>query len=101
MRRKVYLAVLSALCVILLLVSCTNPVKKDISINISLTGEAANINYSKFSTTPASFEDNIVVNKYKVYLYQNGEEVYQQESTNVSNNTISLHLTNINSGTYT
>ena len=101
MRRKVYLAVLSALCVILLLVSCTNPVKKDISINISLTGEAANINYSKFSTTPASFEDNIVVNKYKVYLYQNGEEVYQQESTNVSNNTISLRLTNINSGTYT
>ncbi|HPV63660.1 MAG TPA: Ig-like domain-containing protein, partial [Fervidobacterium sp.] len=101
MRRKVYLAVLSALCVILLLVSCTNPVKKDISINISLTGEAANINYSKFSTTPASFEDNIVVNKYKVYLYQAGTEVYQQEATNISNNTISLHLTNINSGTYT
>jgi len=101
MRRKVYLAVLSALCVILLLVSCTNPVKKDISINISLTGEAANINYSKFSTTPASFEDNIVVNKYKVYLYQGGTEVYQQEFSNVSNNTISLHLTNINSGTYT
>jgi len=101
MRRKVYLAVLSALCVALLLVSCTSPVKKDIFINISLTGEAANINYSKFSTTPASFEDNIVVNKYKVYLYQNGTEVYQQESTNVSNNTISLHLTTINSGTYT
>jgi len=83
------------------LVSCTSPVKKDIFINISLTGEAENINYSKFSTTPASFQDNIVVNKYKVYLYQNGTLVYQQESTNLSNNTISLHLTTINSGTYT
>ena len=101
MRRKVYLAVLSALCVALLLVSCTNPVKKDISINISLTGEAANINYSKLSTTPASFEDNIVVNKYKVYLYQNGTVVYQQEFSNISNNTISLHLTTIDGGTYT
>jgi len=101
MRRKVYLAVLSALCVALLLVSCTNPVKKDISINISLTGEAANINYSKLSTTPASFEDNIVVNKYKVYLYQDGTVVYQQEFSNISNNTILLHLTTINSGTYT
>jgi len=101
MRKATYLVVLSSLITILLLVSCTNPVKKDIFINISLTGEAENINYSKFSTTPASFEDNIVVNKYKVYLYQNGTEVYQQESTNVSNNTISLHLTTINSGTYT
>ena len=100
MRRKIYLAVLSALCVALLLVSCTSPVKKDIYINISLTGEAANINYSKFSTTPANFQDNIVVNKYKVYLYQDETLVYQQESTNVSNNTISLHLTNVNSGTY-
>jgi len=101
MRRKVYLVVLSVLCVTLLLVSCTSPVKKDIFINISLTGEAANINHSKFSTTPASFHDNIVVNKYKLYLYQNGTLVYQQESTSVSNNTISLHLTTINSGTYT
>jgi len=100
MRRATYLVALSVLCVVLL-VSCTNPVKKDISINISLTGEAENIKYSKFSTTPASFHDNIVVNKYKVYLYQNGTVVYQQESTNVSNNTISLRLTNINSGTYT
>jgi len=83
------------------LVSCTSPVKKDIFINISLTGEAANINYSKFSTTPASFKDNIVVNKYKVYLYQDGTEVYQQEFSNISNNTILLRLTNINSGTYT
>jgi len=101
MRRTAYLVVLSALCIILLLVSCTSPVKKDIFINISLTGEAENINYSKFSTTPASFHDNIVVNKYKVYLYQNGKIVHQQESTDVSNNTISLHLTTINSGTYT
>jgi len=102
MRRKVYLAVLSALCVALLLVSCTNPVKKDIFINISLIGEAANINYSKFSTTPASFQDNIVVNKYKVYLlYQSGTVVYQEEFSNLSNNTISLRLTTINSGTYT
>jgi len=101
MRRTAYLVVLSALCIILLLVSCTSPVKKDIFINISLTGEAANIKYSKFSTTPASFQDNIVVNKYKVYLYQNGKIVYQQESTDVSNNTISLHLTTISSGTYT
>jgi len=100
MRRKVYLAVLSALCVALLLVSCTNPFKKDIFVNISLTGEAANINYSKFSTTPASFEDNIAVNKYKVYLYQDGTLVYQQEVTNISNNTISLHLTNLYSTTY-
>jgi len=100
MRRAAYLVVLSALCVILL-VSCTSPVKKDISINISLTGEAANMKYSKFSTTPANFQDNIVVNKYKVYLYQVGTEVYQQESMNVSNNTISLRLTTINSGTYT
>ena len=99
MRRVVYL-VLSALCVILL-VSCTSPVKKDIFINISLTGEAANINHSKFSTSPANFQDNIVVNKYKVYLYQNGKVVYQEEFSNLSNNTISLHLTNINSGTYT
>ena len=101
MRRTAYLVALSALCVTLLLVSCTSPVKKDIFINISLTGEAANIKYSKFSTTPASFQDNIVVNKYKVYLYQDGTEVYQQEFSNISNNTISLHLTNINSGTYT
>jgi len=101
MKRKVYLAVLSVLCVTLLLVSCTNPVKKDISINISLIGEAANINYSKLSKTPANFEDNIVVNKYKVYLYQDGTVVYQQEFSNISNNTISLRLTNINSGTYT
>ena len=101
MRRKVYLVVLSVLCVTLLLVSCTSPVKKDIFINISLTGEAANINHSKFSTTPANFQDDIVVNKYKLYLYQNGTLVYQQESTSVSNNTISLHLTTINSGTYT
>ena len=101
MRRTAYLVVLSALCIILLLVSCTGHVKKDIFINISLTGEAANIKYSKFSTTPASFQDNIVVNKYKVYLYQNGKIVYQQESTDVSNNTISLHLTTISSGTYT
>jgi len=100
MRRTAYLVILSVLCVILL-VSCTSPVKKDIFINISLTGEAANISYSKFSTSPASFQDNIVVNKYKVYLYQNGTLVYQQESTNVSNNTISLHLTTISSGTYT
>jgi len=99
MRRVVYL-VLSALCVILL-VSCTSPVKKDIFINISLTGETANINHSKFSTSPANFQDNIVVNKYKVYLYQNGKVVYQEEFSNLSNNTISLHLTNINSGTYT
>jgi len=95
MRRTAYLVVLSALCIILLLVSCTGHVKKDIFINISLTGEAANIKYSKFSTTPASFQDNIVVNKYKVYLYQNGKIVYQQESTDVSNNTISLHLTTL------
>ena len=101
MRKATYLVVLSSLITILLLVSCTNPVKKDISINISLTGEAANINYSKFSTTPASFKDNIVVNKYKVYLYQDGTEVYQQEFSNISNNTILLRLTNINSGTYT
>ncbi|HOA18247.1 MAG TPA: hypothetical protein PKI47_10065, partial [Fervidobacterium sp.] len=101
MRKATYLVVLSSLITILLLVSCTNPVKKDIFINISLTGEAANIKYSKFSTTPASFQDNIVVNKYKVYLYQDGALVYQQESTNVSNNTISLRLTTINSGTYT
>jgi len=101
MRRKVYLAVLSALFAILLLVSCTNPVKKDISINISLTGEAANINHSKFSTSPASFQDNIVVNKYKVYLYQDGKVVHQQEFSNISNNTISLHLTTIDGGTYT
>jgi|GEM_PF-318826 len=100
MRRVTYLVALSVLCVILL-VSCTNPVDKDISINISLTDEAAKINYSKLSTSPASFQDNIVVNKYKVYLYQDGTLVYQQESTNVSNNTISLRLTNINSGTYT
>jgi len=100
MRRTAYLVVLSALCIILL-VSCTNPVKKDIFINISLIGEAANINYSKFSTTPASFHDNIVVNKYKVYLYQDGTEVYQQEVTNISNNTISLRLATINSGKYT
>jgi len=101
MRRTAYLVALSALCVTLLLVSCTSPVKKDIFINISLTGEAANIKYSKFSTTPASFQDNIVVNKYKVYLYQDGTEVYQQEFSNISNNTILLRLTNINSGTYT
>ncbi|HPP17307.1 MAG TPA: Ig-like domain-containing protein [Fervidobacterium sp.] len=101
MRRTAYLVVLSALCIILLLVSCTGPVKKDIFINISLTGEAVNINYAKFSTTPANFQDNIAVNKYKVYLYQDGKVVYQQESTSVSNNTISLHLTTINSGTYT
>jgi len=101
MRKATYLVVLSSLITILLLVSCTNPVDKDISINISLTGEAANINYSKFSTTPASFKDNIVVNKYKVYLYQNGTLVYQQEFSNISNNTISLHLTTISSGTYT
>ena len=101
MRRTAYLVALSVLCVTLLLVSCTSPVKKDIFINISLTGEAANINHSKFSTTPANFQDDIVVNKYKLYLYQNGTLVYQQESTSVSNNTISLHLTTINSGTYT
>jgi len=41
------------------------------------------------------------VNKYKVYLYQDGTEVYQQEFSNISNNTILLRLTNINSGTYT
>jgi len=64
MRRTAYLVVLSALCIILLLVSCTGPVKKDIFINISLTGEAVNINYAKFSTTPANFQDNIAVNKY-------------------------------------
>jgi len=41
------------------------------------------------------------VNKYKVYLlYQSGTVVYQEEFSNLSNNTISLHLTNINSGTY-
>ncbi len=63
MRKKAYLVVLPSLITILLLVSCTNPVDKDIFINISLTGEAVN---TKFSTTPASFHDKIVVNKYKV-----------------------------------
>jgi len=101
MRKATYLVILTVLLTVLVLVSCTSPVKKDIFINISLTGEAENINYSKFSTNPVSFKDNIVVNKYKVYFYQDGKVVYQQESTSVSNNTISLHLTTINSGTYT
>ncbi len=100
MRKATYLVVLSSLITILLLVSCTSPVKKDIFINISLAGEAANIKYSKFLTTPASFQDNIVVNKYKVYLYQDGTLVYQQGFSNISNNTISLHLTNLYSTTY-
>ena len=101
MRKTTYLLMLAILLAILVLFSCTDPVKKDIFINISLIGEAAKIKYSKFSTSPESFHDNIVVNKYKVYLYQDGTEVYQQEFSNISNNTILLRLTNINSGTYT
>ena len=34
-------------------------------------------------------------------MYQSETVVYQEEFSNLSNNTISLHLTNINSGTYT
>ena len=101
MKKATHLAILSVLFVVLVLVSCTNPVKKDIFVNVSLTGEAENISDSRLSTTPASFKDNIVVNKYKVYLYQDGATVYQQELTSISNNTISLHFTDLNSGTYT
>jgi len=101
MKKATYLAILSVLFVVLVLVSCTSPVKKDIFVNVSLTGEAENITDSRLSTTPASFKDNIVVNKYKVYLYQDGATVYQQELTSISNNTISLHFTDLNSGTYT
>jgi len=101
MKKATYLAILSVFFVVLVLVSCTSPVKKDIFVNVSLTGEAENITDSRLSTTPASFKDNIVVNKYKVYLYQDGATVYQQELTSISNNTISLHFTDLNSGTYT
>ena len=103
MRKVRYFYVLLVVSLMFLIVaSCTNnqPVNSEISLNITLVGEAENV---KYSNTTLNFSDTITITKYKVYLYRNGAPVpglNGKEFPASSGNKISFTDTTIKSGLY-